>query len=255
MYKEGGCYFITSRILIVDMLDEKIDFKSIGGLLIYNAHRIAEYSIDSFVIRLYHENHPNGFIKGFSEDPEFITNSFHKIEKLLKTLYLKKLFLWPRFRLEIAKALEGKGVITPNVIELSLSLTNHMKIIQSSILVAMETCLQELKKSCPHLESFQTLEDTIDKIVGKETIIGGGGGSGSYFSLENLLFHHFDYVLRNQLDTEWHKLSFKTKQLISDITTLRQLLDYLVRYDAFSFYYLLTKIQATSSEQQSPSLW
>ena len=39
MYLEGGCFFITSRILIVDMLDGKIDPSVIGGLLIGNAHK------------------------------------------------------------------------------------------------------------------------------------------------------------------------------------------------------------------------
>ncbi len=39
MYNEGGCFFITSRILIVDMLDGKLDANRITGLLIYDAHR------------------------------------------------------------------------------------------------------------------------------------------------------------------------------------------------------------------------
>lgn len=39
MYNLGGCYFITSRILIVDLLDNKLDASKVSGLLIYNAHR------------------------------------------------------------------------------------------------------------------------------------------------------------------------------------------------------------------------
>jgi hypothetical protein len=38
---QGGCYIITSRILIVDLLDSKVDAQSIFGLLVYNAHRYA----------------------------------------------------------------------------------------------------------------------------------------------------------------------------------------------------------------------
>jgi DNA excision repair protein ERCC-4 len=38
-YREGGCYFVTSRILIVDLLDEKIDPQTINGFLLYNAHK------------------------------------------------------------------------------------------------------------------------------------------------------------------------------------------------------------------------
>lgn len=39
MYEEGGCHFITSRILIVDLLDNTLDSQRVKGLLIYDAHR------------------------------------------------------------------------------------------------------------------------------------------------------------------------------------------------------------------------
>lgn len=184
--------------------------------------------MDSFVIRVFRERNREGFIKAFCEDPESLHSGFGRIERLLKVLFIKRLYLWPRFRLEIAKSLEVK--VIPNVIELSLSLTKHMKAIQSAILVAMNTCVQELKKSCPHLDTSQ-------------------------LTLENGLFHSFDHLIRSQLDPEWHRVPFKSKQMVSDMTTLRKLLDYLIRYDAFSFYYLLLKLQQSSSEQTYPSLW
>lgn len=48
MYLEGGCFFITSRILIVDMLDGKVDPSLIGGMLIANAHKYANGNIFIF---------------------------------------------------------------------------------------------------------------------------------------------------------------------------------------------------------------
>lgn len=39
MFSEGGCFIITSKILIVDLLDKKIDPINICGFLIPNAHR------------------------------------------------------------------------------------------------------------------------------------------------------------------------------------------------------------------------
>jgi hypothetical protein len=39
------------------------------------------------------------------------------------------------------------------------------------------------------------------------------------------------------------------------VGVLRKLLDYLIRYDAFAFYYLLMKLQQASNEQATPSLW
>ena len=69
--------------------------------------------------------------------------------------------------------------------------------------------------------------------------------------------NHFDHLCTSfsQLESEWHRTAPRTKQLVADVSVLRKLLDYLVRYDAFSFYYLLMKLQVASSEQLSPSLW
>jgi len=47
--------------------------------------------------------------------------------------------------------------------------------------------------------------------------------------VENGLFKSFDEIVRRQLDPIWHTLGKKTKQLVSDLKTLRKLLDYLVR--------------------------
>lgn len=47
--------------------------------------------------------------------------------------------------------------------------------------------------------------------------------------MENGLFKSFDEIVRRQLDPIWHTLGKKTKQLVSDLKTLRKLLDYLVR--------------------------
>ncbi len=180
------------------------------------------------MIRVYRERNRTGFIKAFSEEPEQIYGGNNKTERLLRTLYLKNIYLWPRFRVEVNDGLEK--YVQSDVIELSLALDNNMKIIQSAILVALNTCIQEMKKSCPTVET-------------------------SDWTLENGLFHAFDLKIRNQLDPEWHKVPFRSKQILNDMGVLRKLLDYLIRYDAFSFYYLLLKIQSASSEQQLPALW
>jgi DNA excision repair protein ERCC-4 len=207
MYSEGGCFIITSRIMIVDLLDKKLDAKSISGLLIYDAHRYAactiisvltyntyyyrcsriiDTSMEAFIIRVYRENNRVGFIKAFSEDPEAFQMSSSKVEDILKLLYVDKLYLWPRFRPELASVLEKSQ---PVVCEYSSDLTHHMKAIQKALLVAMNSCMSEIKKSCPNINS----ED---------------------FTLENGLYKSFDISLRYQLDQEWHKISFRTKQLV-----------------------------------------
>ena len=131
--------------------------------------RISETSIEAFILKVFRERNRLGFIKGFSEEPEQLHSGFGKVERLLRVLFVKKLYLWPRFRSDIVQAL-GRGT-EPEVIELATALTANMKSIQSAILVAMNTCIQELKKAAPHLETAQ-------------------------MTLENGLFHAFDYSIK-----------------------------------------------------------
>jgi DNA excision repair protein ERCC-4 len=44
-------------------------------------------------------------------------------------------------------------------------------------------------------------------------------------TVENSYFRAFDSMVRRQLDPVWHKVGPKTKQLVGDLTTLRNLLE------------------------------
>jgi len=62
-YLKGGVLFITSRILVVDLLRQRLPGHLIAGFLIYNAHRVSESSTESFILRLYRDSNRTGFIK------------------------------------------------------------------------------------------------------------------------------------------------------------------------------------------------
>ena len=42
--------------------------------------------------------------------------------------------------------------------------------------------------------------------------------------------------MRLQLNPVWHTTSAKTKQLVADLRTLREMATFLIEYDAVSFY-------------------
>ena len=149
----------------------------------------------------------------------------------MQLLFVKHLHLWPRFHQEVDQVLSTSQ---PDVIEYSQPLSSNMISVQSAILVALNSVLKELKKKC------NSLIDT------------------SCLSLDNGVFYHFSESIRSQLEPEWHKLTYSTKQYVNDLKTLRQLLDSLIRYDAISFYdYLLTlqESSSTTTSQSSPSCW
>ena len=106
----------------------------------FNHKRVSESSLESFVIRLFREENKEGFVKAFSENAEAIVNlGFAGLEKCLRNLFLKQVFFWPRFQVDLAKELDGASA---EVIELRVPLTRKMKEIQFSILSVMDTCIK-----------------------------------------------------------------------------------------------------------------
>lgn len=53
-----------------------------------------------------------GFIKAFSSSSQSFTYGFTKIERIMKTLFVSKLYLWPRFHLAVKSSLD-KIIVIP----------------------------------------------------------------------------------------------------------------------------------------------
>lgn len=118
----------------------------------------------------------------------------------MRALFLRRLHLWPRFQLDVSQELEREP---PEVVDIRVSMSSYMVGIQKAIIEVMDACLKEMRK---------TNKVDVDDLT-----------------VESGLFKSFDEIVRRQLDPIWHTLGKRTKQLVSDLKTLRKLLDYLVR--------------------------
>ncbi|KAF9140466.1 hypothetical protein BGX30_006479 [Mortierella sp. GBA39] len=219
LYRYGGIMAITSRILVMDLLTGRVPVQLITGILVANAHRVTASTTEAFILRLFRQSNSEGFIKAFSDQPETLSTGFATLEKTLKLLYLRKVNLWPRFHVTVTESLESH---TADVIEIRQPMTKAMKAIQAAIINCMDICLQELRRSS------SAIEIDIDD-----------------FTVEKALFKSFDVIIRRQLDPIWHRVSHKTKQLVSDLKTLRSLLGYLVSYDSVNFNLYLETLLAS----------
>jgi len=74
-------------------------------------------------------------------------------------------------------------------------------------------------------------------------------------TVENCATKNLDQIIARQLEHDWHRLSPKTKQLVSDLKVLRSLFQYLLQYDCISFWKLITSIKTMSASARQPSLW
>lgn len=83
-------------------------------------------------------------------------------------------------------------------------MSDKMKEIQNAVLECVGANISELKKSNSGLD----MED---------------------WTVDSALHKNFDVAIRRQLDPVWHRVSFRTKQIASDLTVLRSILQYVFR--------------------------
>ncbi|KAG9258680.1 MUS38-like protein [Emericellopsis atlantica] len=233
MYAVGGIFSITSRILVVDLLTGLLAPESITGLVVLHADRVIATSLEAFILRVYRQKNKAGFLKAFSDNPDPFTIGFSPLSAMLRNLFLKKASLWPRFQVTVARSLEGRK--KAEVIELEVPMTDHMKEMQTAIMECVEVSIHELKKGNTGLE----MED---------------------WNLDSALLKNFDTMVRRQLEPNWHRVSWKTRQIVNDLTVLRGLLNSILTYDAVSFLQHLDTIHAAhspppGSTRQNQSPW
>ncbi|KAI3397334.1 hypothetical protein diail_10992 [Diaporthe ilicicola] len=235
MYASGGIFSITSRILVVDMLTNLLNVEKITGMVVLHADRIVATSLEAFILRIYRQKNKVGFLKAFADNPDPFTTGFNPLAAMMRNLFLRKASLWPRFHVSVAQSLEGKK--RAEVIELEVPMTDAMKEIQNAVMECVEVSIHELKKGNSGLE----MDD---------------------WNLDSALTKNFDVIIRRQLDPNWHRVSWKTKQIVSDLTVLRGLLQAVVGMDAVQFLQNLDTIHAahspapgTTRQNQSPWLF
>ncbi|CAD6905668.1 unnamed protein product [Tilletia controversa] len=233
LYLSGGLLSVTSRILVVDMLNKRIPTHLITGIVVLHAEKVSPTSVEAFIVRIYRQENEDGFLKAFSDDAEHFALGLSPLQTVLRQLQIRKVDLWPRFHQSVVRDL---GQRRPDVIELHQPLNRSMLEIQTAIMECLEATLGELKRSSATIE--------VDE-----------------FTVDNAIFRSFDIMVRRQLDPVWHRVGPKTKQLVSDLTTLRSLMNYLLTYDAVTFQsYLETLIASNTTTssgalRQNPSPW
>lgn len=233
MYTQGGIFSVTSRILVVDLLTGLMDPETITGLVVLHADKIIATSLEAFILRIYRQKNKVGFLKAFSDNPEPFVTGFNPLHTMMRNLFLRNVSLWPRFQVTVAQALEGKK--KAEVIELEVPMSDSMRDIQQAIMECVEVSIGELKKSNAGLEMGD-------------------------WNVDSALHKQFDTVVRRQLDPVWHRVSWKTKQIVNDLSVLRGMLHTLLTYDAVSFNKHLDTILAAhspppGSTRQNQSPW
>ncbi|KAL7487903.1 hypothetical protein ACHAW6_013850, partial [Cyclotella cf. meneghiniana] len=277
LYARGGLFVVTSRILIVDLLNGTANARDIDGMLVGHAERVDDGSTEAFILRIFrgqkyfihnnnnnnnNTNNNNGFVKAFTDDAASLLRGFARVEKVMKSLQVTNLYLYPRFHASVAQELERHP---PEVEELHVPLSESMKRIQGAIAAAVRACLRDLRSRCP-LVDFSELFRADDVAVGhddsekyqsrKRRKVGDNAGAGNTkhnweIDIKRIVSTNFDMIVAKQLQGDWHRLGPDVKQRISDLTTLRKLFYQLIQSDCVSFWRTLEGIKARTSGHSS----
>ena len=196
VYLSGGLQFISTQILVLDLLKNKIPTELITGIFVLRAHQIIELCQEAFALRLYRQKNKTGFIKAFTRSAEAFTFGYGHVERVMRNIFVRDLFLWPRFHGLIQKNLKS---CEPISVEYSVPLSPKMIQIQTHLLDLMNFIVKELKRLNPTLQ----LEEV---------------------TVENCITKKFQKILQMELDVVWHQLNAKTKLLITDLKILRSLM-------------------------------
>lgn len=183
-------------------------------MVILHADKVLATSLEAFIVRVYRQSNKRGFLKAFSDSPEPFTMGFAPLANMLRNLFLRKASLWPRFHVSVAESLEGNR--KAEVIELEVPMSDKMREIQNAVLECVEISITELRKSNTGLDMEE-------------------------WTLDSALHRNFDMIIRRQLDPIWHRVSFRTRQIVSDLTNLREVLQ-CVSHMSFHLF-ILTALQ------------
>lgn len=163
-----------------------------------NSTRTNARSQEAFCLRLFREGNKTGFIKAFSEDPMPFARGYNQLAKSMRDLFLHRSSIWPRFHLSVKNSLESKR---PEVVEIEVKMSDNMKDIQIAILECIEATMRELRAAN---------RDALDM---------------EEWSLDEALNGTFDEMINAKLNPVSHTLSWKSRNLKADLTTLREMLE------------------------------
>ncbi|KAK0178142.1 hypothetical protein PV328_002119 [Microctonus aethiopoides] len=226
-YLEGGVLFISGRIIVVDLLKNRVPLNLVTGILVYRAHKIMNSYQEAFALRLYRKNNKTGFIKAFTNSALAFTTGYSKVERIMKTLFVKKLYLWPRFHSVVNSSLSNHK---PEVIELHAKLTPKMLKIQTALLDIINFIVKEIKRLNKYLEINE-------------------------LTVENVISRKFHKQFQSELDPIWHQLSASTKQLVADLKLLGHFLTRLTQENAVAFYAMINRLRSTEYAMKDGSGW
>ncbi|EUD64792.1 DNA excision repair protein ERCC-4 [Plasmodium inui San Antonio 1] len=219
LYIKRGVYFISSNILLIDMLTFKIIPEIIDGIFLCKNHKLIYNMKEVFITELYRKRNKYGFIKGISNNKRLV-NSQHIIN-LSQKLSIKKVYCYPRFHKNVHISLNN-NFLQPTIYEINMELPSDMNTMEENLLNLIHYLNLEIKK-------YHTFTD---------------------FDINALIYSDSaEKYTMNYIKSK--NLTYNTKKLLKEIIVLAHVLKNLYVYDHVVFDNYLNNIKEADKE----SIW
>lgn len=226
IYKTGGFLIASSTVLVHDLLHATLPPTAISGIAIYAAETLRPNSNDDFVLKLFRAGNPSGFINAFSQNAPALARGFHPAEKLMRSLYIARLSLWPRFHVSVKAALAAHP---PDLVDLSVSLPYRLSALVNALRSCVTAVLNDLRlatRMVDFSELYRQTPSTSSSTPGRK-----------------VLLSNFDDIVRRQIEGGDIRVPTRVRDLVADLTALRQLLTDAFDLNAVAFYQCLVTMR------------
>ncbi|CAB3403951.1 unnamed protein product [Caenorhabditis bovis] len=227
IYLEGGVQFCSSRVILVDLLQNRIPVNRIAAIFVYRAHQTLNSFQESFILRLYREKKLNGMVKAFTDNPNVIS-SLGQLQRLIDRLYIRHVELLPRFSSTIETEL-NKYQLRSAVF--SVEVVPAMRRIHRALMDFIKVCIRDLR-TC--------------------------SASGKQTGEENEEMIHVPWAptqLEKRLKNRKGFISDKQQRLINDAGFLREILQMSENLDPATVYARLQALKNDKTVLEGHSGW
>ncbi|KRY30677.1 DNA repair endonuclease XPF [Trichinella spiralis] len=227
-YLAGGVKFVTTNILINDLLAGRIPVDLLTGILVYRAQTVLKSALDAFVLREIIQRNVKCFVKAFSDQPSAFAQGIGKLQRAVSLLQVDRVRFLPRFHINVINALDKAA---PDLQEVTVNMSDACRVSERLLNELLTACVQELRQ-CNTLIPAELL------------------------TVEMAATSWFDSAIQNHFGVDLQDiLSSKACLLLKDINRLRHLIDCLESESNRTFASVLTAMFSDKKLFHNNSGW
>ncbi|WUR04022.1 DNA repair protein RAD16-like [Vairimorpha necatrix] len=161
IYLKGGVYLGSSRILLTDFLEDNLPIDKISCIIINDADKIRENSIEAFILYIFRRKNDKRLIKAFSSNCISFAYGIGSLEKYVNILRCDNFVLYPRFHENIMKSFKNDMNFTQH----EFKMTNEMIEVQMILIEILKELIKHHKLDIDYefvLVSMKYTQDILD---------------------------------------------------------------------------------------------